>query len=241
MLRFGLNGGILLAGVLCVALVACAEQPTAPASPHWHDRATLNERKAAAAVGGFNSDESRLYHEGVQHLVNAHKKLGAFTIRQVVDLGQAGENARNEVRRKIAAAKAADEQRAQQRREQAAYEAAHHDYCKDALNDEKTAASDGVSHQAAYNAAVAGLAANENCDDEDAHLVNKAYLLSMKGLAEHYLSEGDSQTDLNQANALLVQCQTTPGLYGTHTGASCETQEQYNIHASTNWEIESNE
>jgi hypothetical protein len=59
----------------------------------------------------------------------------------------------------------------------------------------------------------------------------------MKGLAEHHLSQGDSRTDLNQANTLLVECQTQPDLYGTKTGASCETQEQYNISAQTNWDM----
>jgi hypothetical protein len=118
---------------------------------------------------------------------------------------------------------------------------ASHDYCDEALAHERTAASDGISHQAAYNAAVAGLADNEHCSNDDQHLINEGYLLSMKGMAEHYLKDGDSQTDLNQANALLVECQTRPGIYGTHTGAACETQEMNNIKAPTNWEMESYE
>jgi hypothetical protein len=165
--------------------------------------------------------------------------VGSFTIRQVVDQEQARETDRNIARAKIADAKAARAEEARKRREQAAYEAAHRDYCQDALRYEKTAAADGEPHRAAYNAAVAGLAANDKCDDETAHLVNEGYLLSMKGFAEHYLSVGDSRTDFNQANALLVECQTRPGLYGTRTGAGCETQEQYNIRAQTNWDVES--
>lgn len=106
---------------------------------------------------------------------------------------------------------------------------------------EKISASSSSSHRTAYAAAVNGLAANEKCTDEDEHLIREGYLLSMKAFAEHYLSAGDSRTDFNQANVLLVECQTRPGLYGTRAGAGCETQEQYNIRAQTNWEMESNE
>jgi hypothetical protein len=122
---------------------------------------------------------------------------------------------------------------------QPAHIAATHDYCNEALTHENESSKQlHLSSRAAYNAAVAGLADNENCADDKWHLVNEGYLLSMKGLSEHFLKDGDSQTDLNQANALLVQCQTTPGLYGTHTGAACETQEMNNIKATTNWDME---
>jgi hypothetical protein len=76
------------------------------------------------------------------------------------------------------------------------------------------------------------------CGNDDDNLLNKAYLMSFKALSEHYLSSGDSATDLNQANALLVECQTHPGFYGTHTGAQCETQENNNIRTQTNWEMQ---
>jgi hypothetical protein len=117
--------------------------------------------------------------------------------------------------------------------------AAAPDPCDVALDSEKksSVALGASSYQSAFDAAVKGLAANESCSGTDASLVNRAFLLSMKGLAEHHLSQGDSRTDLNQANTLLVECQTQPDLYGTKTGASCETQEQYNISAQTNWDM----
>jgi hypothetical protein len=83
---------------LLLLLVGCA----APPSPHWRDKAILNERVASSKVGGFNSDEARLYHGGIQHLVNSHRNIGSFTIRQIVDQGQAQETARNDARQRVA-------------------------------------------------------------------------------------------------------------------------------------------
>lgn len=116
---------------------------------------------------------------------------------------------------------------------------AAHDFCAEATADSnKSVAREKASdHRGAYNAAQAGLKANESCEDGDNHLLNEAYLLSDRAFSEHYLAEGDWRTDFNQSNALLVECQTRPGLYGTHTGASCETQEGYNIRQTTNWEM----
>ena len=98
-------------------------------------------------------------------------------------------------------------------------------------------AAEKFSHQASYDAAVSGLNYFEQCDSEEA-FVTQGYLLSVKAMAEHYLSSGDSRTDFNQANALLVKCQTTPGIYGTHRGAQCETQEHNNISTQMNWDME---
>lgn len=95
------------------------------------------------------------------------------------------------------------------------------------------------AYQSAYKNANSGLTYAENCDDETDQLVDKAYLLTIRGFAEHDLTVGDSRTDLNQANTLLVECQTKPGLYGTKQGAECETQEQNNIRAQTNWDLDS--
>lgn len=92
-------------------------------------------------------------------------------------------------------------------------------------------------YQKTYDTAVSGLHYVDQCDNDTDNLLNKAYLLSFKAMAEHHLSSGDSRTDMNQANALLVECQTTPGFYGTHVGAQCETQEDYNIKAVTNWDM----
>jgi hypothetical protein len=113
------------------------------------------------------------------------------------------------------------------------------DYCGDANAYEDKAFdyfNNGRHSRSAYNAAVSGLAASAECDDSMRNMHN-GFLLSVKGMAEHYLPEGDSQTDLNQANALLVKCQTTPGLYGTHDAAFCETQEQNNISWQIAWRL----
>jgi hypothetical protein len=230
---------VAIASGLFLFLVACSASESP--SPHLHDKATVSERAASSDVGGFNDDETRLYHLGMLHITKAHGKPGSFTIRQVVDQEQGRENARSAERQRLADAQAAAEQKARERQERVAYEAAHHDYCGDAMNDEHIASSSSSSHQTAYDASVKGLAANDQCTDEDSHLGDEGYLLSMKALAEHYFSGGDARTDFNQANALLVECQTRPRLYGTRVGASCETQEQNNIQAQTNWEMESNE
>lgn len=95
----------------------------------------------------------------------------------------------------------------------------------------------GSAYQAAFDDAVKGITANEHCDDEDMHQVNEGFLLSVKGMSEHYLSSGDSRTDLNQAETVLEECQTNPHFYGTHTGAVCETQQENDIKATTNWEV----
>jgi hypothetical protein len=116
---------------------------------------------------------------------------------------------------------------------------AQHDYCSEANSYEGKAFdyfNNGRHYRAAYNAAVSGLAASEQCNDSMRNMHN-GFLLSVKGMAEHYLPDGDSQTDLNQANALLVKCQTTPGLYGTHDAAFCETQEQANISWQVEWRM----
>lgn len=97
-------------------------------------------------------------------------------------------------------------------------------------------------YEKAYNAAVSGLSNVDDCSARAENVfVNQGYLLSSKGLAEHHLKINDWKTDLNQANALLAKCQSTPSLYGTHRGAQCETQEQNNISNMTEWDIESSE
>ena len=114
------------------------------------------------------------------------------------------------------------------------------DYCKQA-DDLERKASKATDHSTMYALAVKGLAVNARCDDDHDQMVNKAFMLSFKAYAEHYLPHGDSRTDFNQANQLLVECQTTPGIYGTHLAAQCETQEQNNIKTTTNWDIYDNQ
>lgn len=113
--------------------------------------------------------------------------------------------------------------------------------CSTADTRERQAADylDNHQYQRTYDTVVSGLHYVSLCSSDDDNLVNKGYLLSFKAYAEHYLSSGDSKTDMNEANQLLVECQTHPGFYGTHIGAQCETQENNNIRTTTNWEMES--
>lgn len=185
-------------------------------SKGFDKKAVASISRAETIVGGFSDADRAFYRRGIQHILNVHRKPGSYTIGEVVWDEQSREHA-------------------------GAYgpSAAAVNYCDRADTYERQAVADDTAgeRRSAYNNAVSGLKANDQCTDESEHLVNEGYLLSLKGLAEHYLSEGDSRTDLNQANMLLVQCQTKPGLYGTSEGAGCETQEQNNIHAQTTWDI----
>ncbi len=100
--------------------------------------------------------------------------------------------------------------------------------CYRALDYEKAATQDSASAQARYDSAVAGLAANASCGDSQMHLVNEAYLLSMRAPAEHDLHIGNWQRDLDRANMLLTQCTNWPGLRGKSAGENCLTQIKYN-------------
>lgn len=110
----------------------------------------------------------------------------------------------------------------------AAPDAAPNEACKQALEYEKTAASDTVTRQASYDSAVAGLSANQRCNDAQMRLVNEAYLLSMRAAAAHELKIGNWQRDMDRANMLLTQCSNWPGLKGKPAGNNCTTQRQYN-------------
>ena len=100
--------------------------------------------------------------------------------------------------------------------------------CDQALAYEKTAANDSSTRQAAYDAAVAGLAINQRCNDAEMKLVNEAYLLSMRATAEHELKVGNWQRDMTRANMLLTQCTNWPGLKNKKPGIDCDTQRRYN-------------
>jgi hypothetical protein len=117
-----------------------------------------------------------------------------------------------------------------------------HDYCAEANAFEANAFdlyNINKNYRASYNAAVKGLAASEQCSRSNAFRdMHDGFLLSVKGMAEHHLPNGDSQTDLNQANVLLMKCQTAPGFYGTHNGAFCETQMQNNISWQVRWQMD---
>ena len=106
--------------------------------------------------------------------------------------------------------------------------AAPRDACADALGYERAASADGVSRQAAYDAAVAGLTINQTCANSQQRLLNEAYLLSMRAAAAHDLNVGDWRRDLARADALFTQCTTTPGLANTQAAKDCRTQLTYN-------------
>jgi hypothetical protein len=233
---------IALAALTGLTAAGCGGSATdRPRGPHWNDKALASVRAAERRVGGFDASERSAYRRGVQYIIARHQRIGSFTIMQVVEQQRARDDAARKAivaqRERAAAAKQRAEEQRRRAAEAAAYREAHRDYCAEALADEKLAAASSTSKRRSYAAAVAGLAANERCSDAESRLVNQGYLLSMKAFAEHDLGTGDWRTDMNQANALLVSCQTEPDLYGTKIGASCETQEQYNIRATTNWEI----
>lgn len=100
--------------------------------------------------------------------------------------------------------------------------------CAEALKYERTASSNAVTRQAAYDSAVAGLTVNQSCANPQQHLVFEAYLLSMRAAAAHDLKVGDWRRDLARANELLTQCTTAPGLARTKTADDCRTQLQFN-------------
>lgn len=161
----------------------------------------------------------------------ARRKAAAAEALRVAEVAKEAARERQREADRIAAV-AAHEQQARQNRE------SHPCDTADSLESESVGDINGGRMQAAYDAAVSGLHYNELCDNSVSQTVNGGYLLSFKARTEHDLGSGDWRTDYNQANALLVQCQTTPGLYGTHAGAQCETQEHNNISWETHWDIE---
>jgi hypothetical protein len=100
--------------------------------------------------------------------------------------------------------------------------------CAQALAYQKTAATDSLSAQSRYDSALAGLTANQGCRDAEMHLVNEAYLLSMRAPAEHDLHVGNWRQDLTRANMLLTQCANWPTLKGKKVAIDCDTQRRYN-------------
>ena len=143
---------------------------------------------------------------------------------------------------RVAAAQRAEDERARKNQQEANARAKlpeNKDPCTYANGRIKQGWSDfdGAAYQSAFDDAVKGLAANERCDQSDEQTLNEGFLLSVKGLSEHYLSSGDSRTDLHQAETQLEECQTNPHYYGTHTGAVCETQQENDIKSTTNWDV----
>lgn len=130
----------------------------------------------------------------------------------------------------------ADRVAAAQRADQKAREEREAHPCNTALAMEQKAAEAGESQQK-YDLSVSGLHYSELCESADLKVMLQGYLLSFKATAERDLSSGDSRTDMNQAITLLSQCQTLPGVYGTHAGAQCESQEENDIRTKMNWDM----
>ena len=99
--------------------------------------------------------------------------------------------------------------------------------CRRALIYETTAASNWVSHQVAYEAAVSGLSVNAHCS-EPRRTVNQAYLLAMRAPAEYALHAGDWKSDLALSDTLLDACAAQNSYRGTDVAADCLTQKRYN-------------
>lgn len=222
---------------------------------------------AALVVGGIivagfsgKADDNRVAHQTQQHEamhrqnVERQKRIAfeAHLKRAAYDKAHPEEVARRKAAAaeaaRVAAAQAAAEAAKRAAAKQVADAAEHaretrqnaiDHACETANNLERKAAdyANADSMQATYDTAVSGLHFTELCDNTTDALIDKGYLLSFKAYAEHGLGNSEWRTDYNQANALLVQCQTTPGLYGTHEGAQCETQETNNIKQTTNWDV----
>lgn len=99
--------------------------------------------------------------------------------------------------------------------------------CARAVGYLHTAANDRVSRLEAYNAAVAGLAANADCP-EPRRSVNEAYLRAMRAPAEFALGIGDWNADLTRSDALLEACAANAAFRGTAVARDCATQRKFN-------------
>lgn len=113
---------------LLFGLAACSSPPSGgtgedasvsppTSSPHWNDKAVLSERVASDKVGGFTEDDTHAYRLGIQHIINTHGRIGAFTIRQVVDQEKARESAQAQAQAALRAAAYERQQREQEEQE----------------------------------------------------------------------------------------------------------------------------
>jgi FtsZ-binding cell division protein ZapB len=119
--------------------------------------------------------------------------------------------------------------------------------CETAIQLTGRAVQTGASgnFQGEYDSAVSGLHYVALCDrNPEVHNVPESHVATMKGWllfakaqAEHGLSSGDWQTDMNEAISVWAQCQTLPGVYGTHDAAQCQTFEETAISIKIKWEM----
>jgi hypothetical protein len=102
--------------ILVPALIAIA----GCGSNGWNTKATLDQPAASKRVGGFNDKDATLYRNGVQHIINRHQNIGAFTIGQVVDQERGREAQRAKIQVVLAAQRASAALRQREQREAAA-------------------------------------------------------------------------------------------------------------------------
>jgi hypothetical protein len=89
--------------------------------------------------------------------------------------------------------------------------------------------SNAYSYGKAYDTAMRGLKANQDCKDMRVNLVNAGFLLSTKAIAEHFLKKGDSASDLKRAMDLLERCREMAPTLGRVLSNLCEKLEQNDI------------
>jgi hypothetical protein len=200
---------------------------------------------AVLGLGGLAARQSSV--DNARAALRAQEAKQAHLRRLAWQEAHPREYAARLARQRAAVARVVAEQRAETAREQAARRESdrvgnlpeNRDPCSYANGRIEQGWADfkGGSYQAAFDNAVKGLSVDERCDNNDAHQVNEGFLLSIKGMSEHYLSSGDSRTDLHQAETILEECQTNPSFYGTHAGAECETQQENDIKAADDWDV----
>ncbi len=237
--RAGLLVAVLIVAILTAGVVAYVVRQNTVAAATY--AAHLERAKVAAA-----RQRQKDWTEHLKRLAwdRAHPEVVAAERRKARELAKRQAEADADKRREE---ELAVSQR--QRREAAASAAAReHDYklahACNISNDEEHHAMDALnssSYQSAYDIAPSGLDHLALCQESSISMaIDRGYLLTARGTAEHYLGRGDdSRTDLHQANQLLVECQTDPETYGTQIAARCETQEDYNIKAQVNWDTDS--
>jgi Tfp pilus assembly major pilin PilA len=206
-----------------------------------------NNQLARNAAAQSGADEARATAQGKQAAWQAHRKRLAWDKAHPAEIARRKalalerqrqqEAAQDAERRKVQEQqRIADAQEAQRQ----AQEAKEAHPCDTAFDIERTAA-DAIranEYQKTYDLTISGLHYAGECDDNNSQVVLNGYLLSFKALAEHNLSSGDSATDMNQAETLLAECQSLPGIYGTHEGAQCESQEEADISTKQYWEMQ---
>jgi hypothetical protein len=88
-----------MAGLLAVLALIAAPGCV---SPWVSTKATLDERAASKAVGGFSKDDAKLYHNGLLHLRNTRIPVGALMIGEIITQERAREDRRNDARATLA-------------------------------------------------------------------------------------------------------------------------------------------